>query len=63
MPENCERARKKWRNYANDFFFHSCVLIFHFSFLPCRERTCEKQQIPTLLHSRTSFENFIMMEV
>ena len=20
MPENCERARKKARNYANDFF-------------------------------------------
>ena len=30
MPENCERARKSARNYANDFFFHSCVLIFHF---------------------------------
>ena len=39
MPENCERARKSARNYANDFFFHSCVLIFLFSFMPCRERT------------------------
>ena len=30
IPENCERVRKSARNYANDFFFHSCVLIFHF---------------------------------
>ena len=35
-PENCERARKNARNYANDFFFHACVLIFHFSFILCR---------------------------
>ena len=31
MPENCERDRKSARNYANDSFFHSCVLIFYFS--------------------------------
>ena len=30
MPENCERARKSTRNYANDLFFHSCILIFSF---------------------------------
>ena len=36
---NFERARKIARSYANDFFFLSCVLIFHFSFMPCRERT------------------------
>ena len=29
VPENCERARKSARNYANDFFVHSCVLTFH----------------------------------
>ena len=44
MPEICERARKSARNYANDFFFHSCVLIFYFSYMPCRERTCVKEQ-------------------
>ena len=49
MPENCERARKSARNYANDFCFHSCVLIFHFSFMPCRERTCVKEAKHTLL--------------
>ena len=49
MSENCERARKSARNYANDFFFHSCVLIFHFSFLLCRERTCVKEQKHTFL--------------
>ena len=36
MPENCERARKIARNYANDFFlihailyfiFHSCLVV------------------------------------
>ena len=32
MPVNCERARKSARNYANDFFFHSFVLILHFSY-------------------------------
>ena len=46
--ENCEKARKSARNYVNDFFFHSCVLIFHFSFMPCRERTCVKEQKHTL---------------
>ena len=40
---------KNARNYANDFFFHSCVLIFHFSFMPCRERTRVKVQKRTLL--------------
>ena len=50
MPENCERARKSARNYANDFFFYSCVLIFFiFFFMPCRERTCVKEQKYTLL--------------
>ena len=50
VPENCERGRKivkaqkSARNYENDLFFHSCVLIFHFSFMPCRERTCVKEQ-------------------
>ena len=48
MPEKCERARKSARNYTNDFFFHSCVLIFRFSFMPCRERTCVKEQKHTL---------------
>ena len=48
MPENCERARKNAQNYANDFFFHSCVLIFQFSFMPCRERTYVKEQKHTL---------------
>ena len=51
MPENCEKARKvvkSAQNKANDFFFHSCVLIFHFSFMPCRERTCVKEQKHTL---------------
>ena len=47
MPESYERARKSARNYANDFF--SCVLIFHFSFMCCRERTCVKEQKYTLL--------------
>ena len=27
MPKNCERARKSARNYANDFFFHSCLVV------------------------------------
>ena len=49
MPENCERAQKSARNYANDFFFHSCVLIFHFSFMLCRERTFVKEQKHNLL--------------
>ena len=49
IPDYCERARKSARNYANDFFFHLCVLIFHFSFMPCRERTCLKEQKHTLL--------------
>ena len=44
MPESFKRARKIAQDYANDFFFHSCVLIFHFSFMPCRERTCVKDQ-------------------
>ena len=44
MPESFERARKIAQDYANDFFFQSCVLIFHFSFMPCRERTCVKDQ-------------------
>ena len=48
MPEKCERARKSARNYTNDFFFHSCVLIFRFSFMPCREKTCVKEQKHTL---------------
>ena len=39
-----ERARKSARNYANDFFFHSWVLIIHFSFMPCRERKGVKEQ-------------------
>ena len=30
MPENYKRARKSARNFANDFFFHSCVLLFLF---------------------------------
>ena len=48
-PENCKRARKSARTYANDFFFHSCVLISHFSLMPCRERTCVKEQKLTFL--------------
>ena len=48
MPESYERARKSARNYSNDFCFHSCVLIFHFLFMPCRERTCVKEQQHTL---------------
>ena len=56
MPENCERARKSVRNYANDFFFHSCVVKLHFSFMPCRERTCVKKQKHILLKiKRQSF--------
>ena len=27
MPENYERARKSARNYANDFIFHSCLVV------------------------------------
>ena len=48
-PENCERARKSAQNYANDFFCHSCLLIIHFSFMPCREKTCVKAQNYALL--------------
>ena len=55
-PKNCEtarnsfsRARKSARNYANDFFFHSSVLIFHFICMLCRERTCVKEQKHILL--------------
>ena len=55
MPENCEKTRKivkepgkKARNYANDFFFRSCVLIFHFSFKPCREKSYLTEQKHTL---------------
>ena len=44
MPESCERERKSGQNYANDFFFHSCLLIVHFSSMPCRERTCVKSK-------------------
>ena len=44
MPENYKRARKSARNFANDFFFHSCVLLFLFSFERCQERTCVKEQ-------------------
>ena len=48
MPENCERARKSARNYADDFFFIYAFLIFHFPSMPCRERTCVKEQKHTL---------------
>ena len=46
MPE---RAQKSARNYANGFCFHLCVLIFHFSFMPFRERTYLKEAKHTLL--------------
>ena len=46
-PGNCERAQKSAQNYANDFFFHSCVQIFHFLFMRCRERTCVKERTKT----------------
>ena len=54
MAENCERARKivkepgKVRETMQISFFHSCVLIFHFTFMPCHERTCVKEQKHTL---------------
>ena len=37
------------RNYANGFFFPSCVLILRFSITPCRDRTYVKEQKQTLL--------------
>ena len=52
MPENCERAWKSAQNYANDFFFHSCVLIFQFVFfMLCCEKTSVKEQKHTLRSS------------
>ena len=36
-PEKCAELCKF-------FFFHSCVPIFHFSFMPCREITCVKEK-------------------
>ena len=55
MPENCERARKIVKEpgkvsetVQRIFFFHSCVPIFQFSFRPCRERKCMKEQKHTL---------------
>ena len=62
MPENCERTRKivkepgKVRKTMQMIFFHSCILVFQFSFMPCREKTCVKEQKHTL--PLVTFGNF-----
>ena len=52
-----KRARKSAQNYANDLFFRSCVLIFHFLFMPCQEKTCVKEQKHALLSLVESSSN------
>ena len=52
LRERCQKSVKKPGKVRDTMqmasFFHSCVPTFHFSFMPCQERTCVNEQKHTL---------------